>query len=437
LFLTNRLFAGLIGCIVFFILWFFFSWLGILPLLFFGVLVVLLLIDIIMLYQSAKGIFARRHAPERLSNGDENELGIYIENLYSFPVDIGIIDEIPFQFQKRDIWFKTSLKPHEHKMINYLLRPTKRGEYEFGAVRVYASTGIGLIRRRYSFSQDEVLPVYPSFLQMRKYELMAISNRLSEFGIKKIRRLGHSLEFEQIKNYVPGDDFRTINWKATARRGSLMTNMYTDEKSQHVYCVIDKSRAMKMPFEGLSLLDYAINASLVLSNVALLKEDKAGLIMMGEKVGSVIPADRRPAQLNKILEVLYNEKTRYLETNMELLYATIRRVAKQRSLVVFFTNFESFSSLERQLPYLKRIAQFHLLLVVFFENTELQQLSEQPAGNVEEIYIKTIAEKFTYDKKLIVKELTKYGIQSILSTPQNLTVNTINKYLELKAKQRI
>jgi len=322
-------------------------------------------------------------------------------------------------------------------MISYLLRPTKRGEYEFGAVRVYASSALGLIRRRYSFSQDEMLPVYPGFLQMRKYELMAISNRLSEFGIKKIRRLGQSMEFEQIKTYVAGDDYRNINWKATARQGSLMTNMYTDEKSQHVYCVIDKSRAMKMPFEGLSLLDYAINASLVLSNIALIKEDKAGLITVGEKIGSVIPADRRPMQLNKILEVLYNEKTRYLESNMELLYSTIRRVAKQRSLVVFFTNFESLSALHRQLPYLKRISQFHLLLVVFFENTELQKASEEPAGNVENIYIQTIAEKFVYDKKLIVKELTKYGIQSILSTPQNLTVNTINKYLELKAKQKI
>jgi uncharacterized protein (DUF58 family) len=272
---------------------------------------------------------------------------------------------------------------------------------------------------------------------MRKYELMAISNRLNEFGIKKIRRLGHSLEFEQVKNYVAGDDYRTINWKATARHGNLMTNLYTDEKSQHVYCVIDKSRSMKMPFDGLSLLDYAINASLVLANVALLKEDKAGLITIAEKVGSVVPADKKPTQINRILEVLYKEKTRYLETNMELLYATIRNVLKQRSLVVFFTNFESMSALERQLPFLKRISRFHLLLVVFFENTELQKLSEEPAGNVEEIYIKTIAEKFAYDKKLIVKELARHGIQSILSTPQNLTINTINRYLELKAKQKI
>lgn len=192
-----------------------------------------------------------------------------------------------------------------------------------------------------------------------------------------------------------------------------------------------------MPFEGLSLLDYAINASLVLSNVALLKEDKAGLITIAEKLGSVVPADRRAVQINRILEVLYKEKTLYLETNMDVLYSTIRKVLKQRSLVVFFTNFESMSSMERQLPFLKRINRFHLLLVVFFENTELEKLSGDEANNVEEIYIKTIAEKFAYDKKLIIKELTKHGIQSILSKPQDLTINTINRYLELKAKQRI
>ena len=425
------------GAVVFFTFSFFLPWLGILPQLFFWVVAILVLIDLLMLYHLGKGVFARRHAPERLSNGDDNELGIYIENLYPFDINVGIIDEIPFQFQKRDLWFRSNLKPQQHKLINYLLRPTKRGEYEFGAIRVYVSSGLGLIRRRYSFEQAETLPVYPSFLQMRKYELMAVSNRLTDVGIKKVRRLGHSLEFEQVKNYVAGDDYRTINWKATARQGNLMTNLYTDEKSQHVYCVIDKSRSMKMPFEGLSLLDYAINASLVLSNVAILKEDKAGLITLAEKIGAVVPADKKAVQINRILEVLYKEKTRYLESNMELLYVTIRKALKQRSLVVFFTNFESMSALERQLPFLKRIARFHLLIVVFFENTELQKLSEEPATTVEDIYIKTIAEKFAYDKKLIVKELAKHGIQSILSTPQNLTVNTINRYLELKARQSL
>lgn len=427
-----------LGCVVvLFLLSFFFPWLGDIPVIFFWLVILLFIIDIVMLYRLPKGIFAKRISPERLSNGDENEVSIYIESNYLFAIDVEIIDEIPHQFQKRDVLFKTTLTSRQHKLLNYLLRPIKRGEYEFGWLRVYVQSPLKLVSRRFNFEQAETLPVYPSFLQMRKYELMAISNRLNEIGIKKIRRLGHSMEFEQIKNYVAGDDYRTLNWKATARQGNLMVNSYTEEKSQHVYCVIDKSRAMKMPFEGLSLLDYAINASLVLSSVALLKEDKAGLITISDKKGAVIPAEKRPTQLNKIMEVLYREKTRYLETNMELLYTTIRNTLKQRSLVVFFTNFESASALERQLPYLKRIAKFHLLVMVFFENTELKALSEEPASDVEGIYIKTIAEKFVYEKKLMVKELARHGIQSILTAPQNVTVNAINRYLELKARQKI
>ncbi|TWR24880.1 DUF58 domain-containing protein [Mucilaginibacter achroorhodeus] len=437
LFLTGRLFVGLGICALLYLLSFFFSWVGLVPEVAFLLLILLILTDLIMLYRSSKSILAKRLSPERLSNSDENEITIHIESRYPFKVSAGIIDEIPVQFQKRDVWFKTALQPGERKLIRYNLRPVKRGEYEFGSLRVFVQSALGLVSRRFNFDQPEVLPVYPSFLQMRKYELMAISNRLNEIGIKKIRRLGQSMEFEQIKPYVAGDDVRSVNWKATARHGSLMTNFYTDEKSQQVYCVIDKSRAMKMPFDGLSLLDYAINASLVLSNIALLKEDKAGLITLSEKVGSVIPADRRHAQINRILEVLYKEKTRYLEANMEALYATVRNVIKQRSLIVFFTNFESMSALQRQLPFLKRIARYHLLLVVFFENTELKQLTEEPAKDVEGIYVKTIAEKFAYDKKLIVRELARHGIQSILTAPQNLTVNTVNRYLELKARQRI
>jgi uncharacterized protein (DUF58 family) len=435
--LGKRLFMGLGLCVALFLCSFFVTWLGDLPFIVFWILIALLVTDLILLYGSKKGVFLRRELPERLSNGDENELSIYVESFYPFATKIGIIDEIPFQFQKRDIWFKSSLKARGHKNINYTLRPTKRGEYVFGMVRLYIQSPLALISRRYNFGTEATVPVYPSFLQLRKYELMAISNRLTEIGIKKIRRIGHSLEFDQVKNYVQGDDYRTVNWKATARRGELMVNSFTDEKAQHVYCIIDKSRAMKMPFEGLSLLDYAINASLVLSNVALLKEDKAGLITISEKTGSIVAADRKPGQLGRIMAVLYKEKTRYLETNMEALYTSIRGVIKQRSLLVFFTNFESMSALNRQLPFLKRIARFHLVLIVFFENTELKELTEQPVKDVEDIYIKTIAAKFAYEKKLIVKELAKHGILSILTPPEKLTVNVVNRYLAIKAQQRI
>lgn len=401
------------------------------------IFVMLVGVEIYGLYRTNEGIRARRITPDKLSNGDQNDIDITVENHYLFPVNTTVIDEIPFQFQVRDSFFDLVLQPAEVRTTRYSLRPTKRGEYSFGAVNIFASSSLGLVRRRYAFSQNAVVSVYPSYIQLRKYELLAISNRLTDAGIKQIRRIGQSMEFEHIRRYVRGDDYRLVNWKASARTGDLMVNNFTDEKAQHIYSVIDKGRVMKMPFEGLSLLDYAINSSLILSNVALLKQDKAGIITFASKIGSLLPAERKTSQMHTILELLYAEKTGFTESNYELLHATIRKKVPQRSLLLLYTNFETLSSLERQLPYLKSIARQHLLVVIFFENTELRELLNAPATTTEEIYLKTIAEKFAYEKRLIAKELERFGIQAVLTPPKELTVNTINKYLELKARRMI
>ncbi|MBC7652229.1 MAG: DUF58 domain-containing protein, partial [Deinococcales bacterium] len=379
----------------------------------------------------------QRSMAERFSNGDDNEVRLDIKNRFSFTTQLQVIDEIPHQFQRRDVLFHLSLQPQVQKHIVYQIRPTKRGLYSFGHIQIFAASPIHFFNRKFTLDKSVDVSVYPSYLQMRKYQLMAISNRLSEAGVKKIRRFGHSMEFEQIKEYVQGDDYRTLNWKATAKSGQLMVNTYSDEKSQQVYCIIDKGRVMKMPFEGLSLLDYAINASLVLCNVALMKQDKAGLITFAERIGSFLKADKRVLQMQMVLETLYNQKTRYLETDFERLYAVLKTKVTQRSLVIVFTNFESLSGMKRQLPYLRKIASQHLLVTVFFENTELVQVLHQPAKNLEAVFTKTIAEQFAYEKRQIVKELNNYGIMSILTAPKDLTINTLNKYLEIKARNLI
>jgi uncharacterized protein (DUF58 family) len=269
---------------------------------------------------------------------------------------------------------------------------------------------------------------------LRKYELIAFSNNLFQYGVKKIRRIGHTMEFEQIKEYVQGDDIRTLNWKATAKKNALMVNQFQDEKSQSIYMAIDKGRTMKMPFNGLSLLDYAINASLVLSNVILKKQDKAGIFSFSKKIDNRVVAERRSSQMNQILENLYNVKTDFFESDYSRLYADIKKNINQRSLILLYTNFETLEGLHRQLPYLKGIAKSHLLVVVFFQNTELFELATKKTEKVHEIYDQIIAEKFIFEKRLIANELKKYGIHSVLTQPENLTLDTINKYLEIKSR---
>lgn len=394
-------------------------------------------IEILLLYIFRQGINAVRDTTDRFSIGDENKVSIEIRNRYPFPVRLSIIDEIPVQFQERHWLKKLQVKGGSGAELVYMLRPVTRGEYVFNDINIFAYGPLGLVKRRYKIPQERTVKVYPSYVQMRRYQLLAVSNRLQEVGVKRIRKLGHSMEFEQIREYVPGDDYRTINWKATARKNGLMVNNYTDERSQQVYCIVNKGRVMKMPFGGMTLLDHAINASLVLSNVALVKQDKAGLITFAEHLDSFVPADKKPTQMNLLLEALYRQQTRFLEPDFEKLYAVVRTRITHRSLLVLFTNFESLESLEREMPALKRLARYHLLLVVFFENTELKALTERESGTVEDIYIKTIAEKFAFEKRQMVKELHNNGILSILTTPENLNVNTVNKYLELKTRVSI
>ncbi len=424
------------AAVVFVLSYFFPAWYRI------GGLILLLLliavvIDAIIVYSKRNGIRAERIVPERFSIGDANKVVIHLHNHYVFPVRASIIDELPAQFQDRKFIRRLRIERMAEGQLMYTLKPSSRGEYIFDNINVYVHAPLQLVKRRYTFSAQQVVKVYPSYVQMRRYQLLAVSNRLQEAGVKRIRKLGHSMEFEQIKEYVRGDDYRTINWKASARKDNLMVNNYTDERSQQIYCLINKGRVMKMPFDGLTLLDHAINASLVLSNVALVKQDKAGIITFEKNLDSFLQADKKPTQMNLVLETLYRQKTDFLESDFEKLFSVIRNRVTNRSLLILFTNFESVESLQREIPALKKIAKYHLLLVVFFENTELKSVSEKRAHSIEGIYIKTIAEKFAYEKRLMVKELHKNGIPSILTAPENLTVNTVNKYLELKTRMSI
>jgi len=397
-------------------------------------IIVLLLIDILLLYQPKNALNARRILPDKFSNSDNNPIPITITNNYGFKIHLDVIDELPVQFQKRDFSYQISLNPTQNHNFEYLARPVDRGEYYFGHLNIFVSSVLKIIKRKYKFQNQQMVMVYPSIIQMQKYDFLAISNALTEIGLKKIRRIGNTSEFEQIKDYVQGDDFRTVNWKATAKRAQLMVNQFQDEKSQPIYSIIDTGRIMKMPFNGLKLLDYAINSTLAFSNVALKKHDKVGMISFSKKIETFLPAIQKLTYLNRILETLYNIDTQFTDSDFGLLYAQLKRKVTHRSLLLLYTNFEHISGLKRQMPYLQAISKKHMLVVVLFENTELDTILNENAEDLQTIYHKTIAEKFAFEKRLMVKELQKHGIQSILTAPENLTINTINKYLEIKAR---
>ncbi|WBV55711.1 DUF58 domain-containing protein [Chryseobacterium daecheongense] len=434
LYINNRFFFTLIGVGILYVLAFFF------PIFIYVAHIVLLLcflaamVDYLLLFNQKEGVLAQRILPEKLSNGDENPIKIDIKNNYGFKINTKIIDEIPFQFQKRDFLIRKEIDPGRNAFFQYILEPKERGEYNFGSLNVYTSSPIGFVSKRYRFQKNANLAAYPSFIHLRKYELMALQSEFLLGGIKKIRKLGHTMEFEQIKDYVPGDDIRTINWKATSKTNRLMVNQFQDEKSQRIFMLIDTGRTMKMPFKELSLLDYSINATMALSHIILKKGDRAGMMTFSKKTENKIAAENKSGQLKKISESLYNIKTNFFESDFNRLYQDVKYSINQRSLILLFTNFETLDGLNRQLKYLRGIAKNHLLVVVFFKNSELQTLIHKNPESMQEIYDEVIAEKFEFEKKLIIQELRKYGIYTVYTLPENLNIDVINKYLEIKAR---
>jgi len=432
LYLNTRFYAALFVVMTVFVIGFFVPIFYYVAFILLVVFVLIVSVEIFMLFHLKNGLEAERIIPDRFSNGDENEVQINLESKYGFNVEVKIIDELPFQFQERDFSILDHISKNNKKKINYYVTPKERGIYDFGTLNIYISTLTKAISKRYKYSQNQNIAVYPSFLNLRKHELLASKTALLPNGIKRTRKIGQSSEFEQIKEYVLGDDLRHVNWKATAKKQQLMVNHYQEEKAQNVYLLIDKGRTMKMPFDGMTLLDYAINASLMLANIAVKKQDKAGLWTFEKKTDVFIKADNKLLQIRRIVEALYHIETDFRESDYQYVLTDSIKKIQKRSLLILFTNFETLDALKRQLPYLRALAKKHVLLTIIFENTLLNDISSRKINSTKDIYIQTITSKFVHEKQLIIQELQMHGIKTVYTKPADLSVNLLNKYLEIK-----
>jgi uncharacterized protein (DUF58 family) len=396
----------------------------------------IVLIEIVALYRMQTPLKVERKLPGRLSNGDTNFVLLQILNDFNADLVLNIIEELPVQLQLRKWEKKIKITKNTITEFSYQIEPKIRGLYTWKYCHIiFKMNALSLVSRKETFCSNQEVACYPSFEQFNRISIKALVSNASESNPNSIRKIGQSLEFEQIKEYSSEDDYRHINWKASAKRGQLMLNQYQDERSQDIYCVIDMGRSMKMPFHQQTLLDYAINGSLALTKAIIAMQDKAGLIGLSHQKCDFIVAKKDLKQFGKINDTLYNIKTEFLEANYELLYKFVRVNIKQRSLLIIFTNFDSINSLHRQMPYLKSLAKHHLLLIVFFENTEIAKSVQQQAEHIQDIYVKTIGQNILAQNKLITKELQKFGIQSLLIQPEKLSLEVINKYLGIKQKQ--
>lgn len=385
------------------------------------------------------GVTAERRVAGKLSMGDPNPVEIAVTNGYPFRATVTVLDEAPVAFQKRDAGQTLALAAGETGQAGYTVRPTARGLYGFGVTNLYVASPLGVLLRRFRAGAPAEAAVYPSLIQLARYAFLADQNRLDVAGVRRVRRVGHTMEFDQVRPYVAGDDRRTVNWKATARRGgalgtpSLFVNTYEDEREQPVVAALDMGRAMASPFDGLTLLDHAINAALVLLRTALATHDRAGLVTFDHEVRTVLPPARRRSTLPAVLEALYRQAPSYRDPSFEGADAALSGRIGPRALVFLFTNFDTRAGVERQLPYLQRIARRHRLVVVVFENTGIRELVATPAERVEDVFVRAAAESLALEKREVVRVLQQHGIGALLTTPESLTVDAVNRYLQLKS----
>ncbi len=380
-----------------------------------------------------------RRCADTFSNGDANEVRISVTNPASFALTCYITDEPPVEFQIRELSLSARLEAGASTQLSYTITPSRRGRYEFGACHAAFQSPVGILRRIITAAPEEAgsrrVKVYPSFHHLNTYELMARAGHTHDSGSYQMRTEALALEFDQIREYTQGDEVRAVNWAASARVNKLMVNKYMEERAQPVYALIDTGRVMEMPFDGMSLLDYSVNAALGLSRAILSRHDKPGLITFSDEVATIVPAENRTGQHRKLTEALYRITTDFAESSFETLYTTIRRDISTRSTLLLFTNIETLHSLKRALPVLQRLNKHHLLVTILFKNTELSELGKQTASDISDIYDIALAEEAMLTKEEMLRTLRKSGIRAMTASPHELSIQAINAYLTLKRQR--
>jgi uncharacterized protein (DUF58 family) len=386
---------------------------------------------------AARNLEIRREIMPQLSLGDENEVRLVVANHRRQAVRGIIGDNVPEAWQLRDVIWRFRLKGGQKGTFGYTITPQERGAYTFEhcSLRIFGS--LGLINKSYHVPLAETVKVYPSYLQIRKYQIHAHRNNLDVIGKRRQRQRGEGREFESLRDYTRNDEYKKINWKATARRGKPIVSQYQIERNQNIIIAIDAGRMMRTKAGKMAKLDYAVNAALMLSFICVHKEDNVGLLVFNSKVTQFLPPKRGKAQLARINEALYNVQFEFSEPNYRDAFYFLKRKVSRRSLVVLLTDIIDDRASDILLREFTRLYPQHLPLSVTLADNLLKQVALQVPGNTEEMLELGVAQMLLDERLKAISYLKLHGALTLDTNPENVTVDAINKYLDIKARSLI
>lgn len=375
-----------------------------------------------------------REMAEKLSLGDENEITLSLKNKTKRYWKGFLGEDVPEFFQIRDAIFSFAIQGNAVQTFTYTITPRERGKYEYKTVHLRILGILGLVRKDYEYALENHFSVYPGYLKLKKYQLLARKNQLEQIGRRSIRKYGEGREFESLREYTKDDEYRKINWKATARKGKPIVAQYQIERNQNVIIMLDAGRMMRNSDGFMKRLDYAINATLMLSYICANKEDNIGILVFGANVQTYLPPKRGISQVHAISELLHNVQYEMTEPNYSLAFQYIRKKVNKRSLIILITDIIDNRASDILIREFTRLAPKHLPLCVTLRDKELHRVALDVPKTKEQALQLGVAEQILEQRLLAFKYLQLNNVLTLDTLPEDLTAKAINQYLTIKAK---
>ena len=378
-----------------------------------------------------------RRCDEKLSLGAENTITLAIRNRLKTAINLTIRDEPPYIFTIEGNVAKAVIRPKAQKEIVYHVVPHSRGDFSFGDIYLRFQGPYKLVVRQCRIGAAQPIKVYPNMLDIRKYELLIRKGRALETGLRRIRLYGRGTEFESLRDYGPDDEYRQVDWKASARRGRLMSRQYQVERSQNVVILLDAGRTMSVRIADMTKLDYAINAALMLAYVAAAGGDKVGLLTFSQRVDRFLPPSKGRTQALAIMQALYNVPITTEETDYAGAFMYLSRRWRKRSLVVVFSDLLDPESSRQIITHLQTLAPSHLCMCVAISDSNVLASARLVPEEANELYEKAAAVEMLHERQQAVAALQRAGVVVVDSEPGTLSVSVINQYLDIKTRMRL
>lgn len=401
-----------------------------------AVLVVHLTLDLFLLPRR-KSIEVERIVPQRVPLNEPTLVEFAVRNRGRRRLLIELAEDLPTHLGAEPAEVRLALEAGESGRASYRLRAAKRGRYELSAVDVRARPPRGLLCRQFRSRLPAEVQVFPNLVNLRRYELLLRRGMTAEQGISRLRILGQGSEFESLRHYTAGDEMSCVDWKATAKRARLIVRNREPERQQNVLVAIDVGRATLGEFQGMSRLDYFINAALMLAGVALRQGDWFSLVAFSDRIESYLPPVRHIRSIDQVARALYLLEPRFIEADYGAACRFLSLKNRKRSLICLMTDVVDREASSVIIAYMARFARHHLPLAITLADPELRRVAHEPLAACRDPHVRAAAIDVLNGREQALAIMRHRGVGVLDVTPPEVTPELINRYALIKTTHRL